>query len=62
MKMLQMVEPSEASSQNDAEEMSKYGIRKVSIEYFYHGMYGYLDLKDAIAQARRELRAAVKSK
>jgi hypothetical protein len=36
------------------EEMAKYGIKRVSIEYFYFGSYGYLDLKDAIAQAKRE--------
>jgi len=36
------------------EEMAKYGIKRVSIEYFYFGAYGYVDLKDAIAQAKRE--------
>jgi len=36
------------------DEMAKYGIKRVSIEYFYFGAYGYVDLKDAIAQAKRE--------
>lgn len=36
------------------EEMAKYGIKRVSVEYFYFGMYGYRDLNDALAQAKRE--------
>ncbi len=58
--MAKMNELSEPSNQSDAEVMSRYGIRKVSIEYFYLGMYGYLDLKDAIAQAKREVKTTVK--
>jgi hypothetical protein len=60
MKTFQTIEPLETPSQNEAEEMSIYGIRKVSIEYFYLGMYGYRDLKDAVAQAKRDLKASVK--
>lgn len=54
MKMAPLIETTEVSSRNDTDEMLLYGIRKVSIEYFYYGMYGYLDVKDAIAQARRD--------
>lgn len=36
------------------EEMARYGIKRVAIEYFYFGARGYLNLKDAIAQAKRE--------
>lgn len=59
MKVFQVIEPPAESISTDVEEMSRYGIRKVSIEYFYLGMYGYVDLKDAVAQAKRELKSAV---
>lgn len=62
MTTMQTTDMRETNSRIDAEEMTKYGIKKVSIEYFYLGEYGYPDLKDAIAQAKRELNTAVKKK
>jgi hypothetical protein len=62
MTTVQTTEMRETLSQNDADEMTKYGIKQVSIKYFYLGEYGYQDLKDAVAQAKRELNTAVKKK
>lgn len=62
MTTVQTTEMRETISHNDVEEMTRYGIKKVSIEYFYLGEYGYRDLKDAIAQAKRELNTAVRKK
>ena len=39
---------------DDAKEMAKFGIKRTPVDYFYYGTYRYTDLKDAIAQARRE--------
>ncbi|MGE0409487.1 MAG: hypothetical protein AB7P23_09540 [Amphiplicatus sp.] len=40
---------------SDAEkEMTKYGIKMVTLNYFYYGKYRYTDLRDAVAQAKRE--------
>ncbi|PQA87154.1 hypothetical protein CW354_14035 [Marinicaulis flavus] len=61
MKPNQTIKPFETPGQNEAEEMSRYGIKKVSIEYFYLGMYGYFNLKDAVAQAKRDLKTSVKT-
>lgn len=38
----------------DAEEMKKYGIVRVPADYFHYGKFRYTNLKDAVAQARRE--------
>ncbi len=38
-------------------ELSKYGISRVSTDHFHYGDYKYTDLKDAVAQAKRDLKA-----
>lgn len=35
------------------EEMQKYGIKRVPIDYFHINGFRYSDLKDAVAQAKR---------
>lgn len=47
-------EPSLAAIPAAIEDMARFGIRKISLDYFYYGKYGYPDLKDAIAQARKD--------
>jgi hypothetical protein len=37
-----------------AEEMAKYGITRVSIDYYHYKEYRYTSLDDAIAQAKRQ--------
>jgi hypothetical protein len=39
-----------------AEEMAKYGITRVPVDYFFYGNFRYTNLKDAMAQAKRERR------
>ena len=41
---------------NADEEMAKYGITRVSIDYFHFKEYRYTRLDDAIAQAKRQQR------
>ena len=36
------------------DEMEKYGIRTFPVHYFQLGQYRYTNLKDAVAQAKRE--------
>ena len=36
------------------EEMERYGITRFPVHYFQLGQYKYTNLKDAVAQARRE--------
>ena len=36
------------------EEMEKYGISTFPVHYFQLGQYRYTNLKDAVAQAKRE--------
>lgn len=38
----------------DAEEMAKYGITRVPVDYFHYREFRYTNLKDAIAQAKRD--------
>jgi hypothetical protein len=40
--------------QDDAEQMAKYGITRVSKDYFLYNEYRYANLDDAIAQAKRQ--------
>jgi len=48
-------ETSDQPSQDTAEleEMAKYGILRVSVNYYHFGEFRYSTLKDAIAQAKR---------
>ena len=39
-------------------ELTKYNISRVSTDQFHYGDYKYTDLKDAVAQAKRDLKAA----
>ena len=45
-----------AISSEDAEKMAKYGITRVPVDYFHYGDFRYTNLKDAIAQAKRQQR------
>jgi hypothetical protein len=38
----------------DAEDMQNYGITRVPIDYFHYREFRYTNLKDAIAQAKRD--------
>ena len=38
------------------EEMAKYGITRVPVDYFHYGDFRYTNLKDAVAQAKRAVR------
>ena len=38
------------------QEMVKYGITRVPIDYFYLGNFRYTNLDDAIAEAKRQRR------
>ena len=40
--------------QTIAEDMAKYGITRVPIDYYYYKEYRYTNLEDAIAQAKRQ--------
>lgn len=44
--------------QNTTDEMAKYGITRVSVDYFHYKDFRYTNLADAIAQAKRQLPAA----
>ena len=37
-----------------AEEMAKYGVVRVPVDYFYFGKFRYTNLADALAQAKRQ--------
>lgn len=43
----------ESLGQTDAEEMAKYGITRVPVDYYHWRRYRYTTLQDAIAQAKR---------
>ena len=45
-----------APTAEDTEEMVKFGITRVSVDYFHCGNFRYTNLKDAIAQAKRQQR------
>ncbi len=50
-------DPKESKSEpkaDDAEELAKFGITRVAVDYFHCGPFRYTNLKDAIAQARRQ--------
>ena len=50
-------EKAETSKKSTKDELSKYGISRVSTDHFHYENYKYTDLKDAIAQAKRDLKA-----
>jgi hypothetical protein len=45
-----------AISPEGTEEMAKYGITRVPIDYFYYGGFRYTNLEDAVAEAKRQQR------
>jgi len=47
--------------QSRADEMTKYGITRVPIDYYYYRTFRYTNLGDAIAQAEREFAASSSS-
>ena len=40
------------------DDMAKHGITRITVDYFMCGEYRYTNLKDAIAQAKRQRSAA----
>jgi hypothetical protein len=52
--------PNESSpiiSSQGTEEMAKYGITRVPVDYYYYGGFRYTNLEDAVAEAKRHPRA-----
>jgi hypothetical protein len=47
-------EHSSPLSPEDLKEMVSYGITRVPVDYFHCGPFRYSNLKDAIAQAKRQ--------
>lgn len=39
-----------------AEEMARYGITRVPVDYYHYGVFRYTNLGDAVAQAKRAVR------
>ena len=55
-----MTPSSTGSEQDDNDEMLKYGISRVPVDYFHYKDFRYTALKDAVAEARR--RAALQDR
>lgn len=47
-------EPGSTLSLEAVQEMAAYGITRVSVDYFCYKDFRYTNLKDAVAQARRQ--------
>ena len=47
-------EESSPVRQDAAEQMAKYGIKRVPKDYFVYNEYRYTNLDDAIAEAKRQ--------
>jgi hypothetical protein len=45
---------SRALSATQAEDMTKYAITRVPVDYFHYRQFRYTNVADAIAQARRD--------
>jgi hypothetical protein len=43
-------------SLESSEELAKYGITRVPVDYFHYGKYRYTNLEDAVAEAARQHR------
>ena len=39
------------------EEMAKLGITRVPVDYYHYGVFRYTSLKDALAQAKRDVQS-----
>ena len=46
--------PSLPDNPASSDEMAKYGITRVPVDYFHYKDYRYTNLSDAIAQAKRD--------
>lgn len=46
---------SQAPSASEVEEMAKYDIIRVPVDYFHYRQFRYTNLEDALAQAKRDL-------
>ena len=46
--------PNLSTNPEPSEEMARYGITRVPIDYFHYKSYRYTNLNDAIAQAKRD--------
>lgn len=42
------------AGQDANDEMAKYGITRIPVDYFHYKAFRYTNLRDAIAQARRD--------
>jgi hypothetical protein len=42
-----------STSPESTEELAKYGITRVPVDYFYYGGFRYTNLEDAVAEAKR---------
>ncbi|WP_169566751.1 hypothetical protein [Sneathiella limimaris] len=49
----ELAKKSQSISALEEAEMAKYGIKRVPVDYFFFGKYRYSNLKDALAQAKR---------
>lgn len=47
-------EASAGSQSEAANEMDRYGITRVPVDYFHFGQYRYTHLEDAVAEAERQ--------
>ena len=52
------VTPTAGKAGVGGEEMERYGITRVPVDYFHVGEYRYTVLADAVAQAKREGRGS----
>ena len=41
-------------SPEDTEDMARYGIARVPVDYFHFGRFRYTNLEDAVAEAKRQ--------
>lgn len=41
-------------SLEDEQEMERYGIIRIPVDYFHYGRYRYTNVRDAIAEAKRD--------
>ena len=42
-----------AAKPGDRDDMARYGITRVPVDYFHYKQYRYTNLADAVAQAKR---------
>ena len=47
-------ETTEQKNIPDEQELKKYGIRRIPVDYFHYREFRYTNLADAIAQAKRD--------